>query len=137
MSVFLFQVSVCLFEVYVMIAQSSQSHPSVHHGYVWLAQRKKEDVQMLYQSALSAMPFPTSLNVDMHFVLFLLPTCPVFLTCRCYHAIWGNNSFSLFTTTSTHGIVQASLLDILLLLLFLLMRRDRFKNSKRIFRKLF
>lgn len=34
------------------------------------------------------------------------------LTCRCYHAIWGNNSFSLFTTTSTHGIVQASLLDI-------------------------
>lgn len=92
---------------------------------------------MLCQSAVSAMPFPTSLNVDMRFALFLLLTYPVFLTCQFYHAVWGNNSFSLFTTTSTHGIFQASLLDILLLLLFLLMRRDRFKNSKRIFRKLF
>ena len=44
-------------------------------------------------SALSAVPSPTSLNIGMHFVLFLLLTYPVFLTCQFYHAIWGNKQF--------------------------------------------
>lgn len=44
---------------------------------------------MLYQSAWLQVFLQPSLNVDMHFDLVPTPTCPVFLTCRCYHAHLG------------------------------------------------